>query len=184
MKVLGLCGYAGSGKDHVFRWLNDNTTMRVTRLALADQVRYEVADLFGLDAHAEVLWKKPYPEGLRWILQHYGTEYRRAADPDYWVKKAHQALLDLYLEDEPGTHLVVITDVRFGNEADLVRYWGGLTALVDAPDMVRRERLGGQLPPKHASEVVDFDYDITIDNGTRGREPIFPADFWGWLGEE
>lgn len=63
------------------------------------------------------------PRSPRQIMQWWGTEYRRAATPGYWVSKAaqhirwrHQAMRD---------RLIVITDVRFQDEANLVRALGG-----------------------------------------------------------
>lgn len=54
----------------------------------------------------------------RQILQWWG-DYRRAQDPDYFVTAARFNLLD----GPPGP--AVITDVRFPNEAAMVRQLGG-----------------------------------------------------------
>ena len=63
------------------------------------------------------------PRSPRQIMQWWGTEYRRALHPGYWVSKAaqhirwrHQTLRD---------RLIVITDVRFEDEANLVRALAG-----------------------------------------------------------
>lgn len=50
----------------------------------------------------------------RWVLRMWGTEYRRAQRPDYWVDRTEERLYGLL-----GTK-IVLTDVRFENEADLV----------------------------------------------------------------
>lgn len=51
------------------------------------------------------------------LLQNIGMA-RRAEDPDYWVKRAFQSV-------PTGTHIVVITDVRFKNEAEAIKAKGG-----------------------------------------------------------
>lgn len=65
--------------------------------------------------------EEPKPRSL---LQWWGTEYRRAKDPDYWVKRLRETLLD----HRPD--VVLITDVRFPNEIDAVKKWSGYTVKV------------------------------------------------------
>jgi hypothetical protein len=59
------------------------------------------------------------PISPRQILQWWGTEYRRAQDPDYWIAQAEQWLVRVheitrYPEHRP--QLFVNTSVRFPNE--------------------------------------------------------------------
>lgn len=63
------------------------------------------------------------PRSPRQIMQWWGTEYRRNAQPGYWVSKAAQHIR--WLHQALRTRLVVITDVRFEDEAHLVRSLGG-----------------------------------------------------------
>ena len=63
------------------------------------------------------------PSSPRQIMQWWGTEYRRAATPGYWVSKAARHIH--WLHKALGARLVVITDVRFEDEANLVRNLGG-----------------------------------------------------------
>lgn len=53
------------------------------------------------------------------LLQWWGTEYRRAQDPNYWVKKFVSQVKDF-----PG--VVIAQDVRFTNEAQTIKELGGL----------------------------------------------------------
>lgn len=73
---------------------------------------------------------------LRTLLQWWGTDYRRWQDPDYWVKS-----LRCWLHNHVEAS-VVVDDVRFPNEADLIHEMGGL--------LVRLEPFEGWEPGPHA----------------------------------
>jgi hypothetical protein len=92
----------------------------------------------------------------RQILQWWG-DYRRAQDPDYFVKRARQELVDWDWATPDGTY--VLTDCRFPNEAAMVRQLGGHIWQV-----VR----SGHEPPRtgHASETTgdEFAPDVVILN--------------------
>jgi hypothetical protein len=65
------------------------------------------------------------PLSPRQILQYWGTEYRRAADPDYWVKKARDWVCDyrsLFPYAELRPQLFVNTSVRFENEREMISH--------------------------------------------------------------
>jgi hypothetical protein len=77
----------------------------------------------------------------RALLQWWGTEFRRAKDPDYWVKKTMQQIA----EDAPDVAL--ICDLRFPNEAEGIRAAGGY--------IVRVRRMGYVSDvPQHVSETA------------------------------
>lgn len=78
---------------------------------------------------------------VRRILQWWGTEYRRAQDPDYWTK-AWERKIQQY--DLAQTH-IVIDDVRFMNELQIIKEQGGLIVKIDRPGFAA----GGD----HASET-------------------------------
>lgn len=83
---------------------------------------------------------------VRRILQWWGTEYRRAEDPDYWTK-AWAALVESF--DLDNIH-ILIDDVRFMNELDTVRNEGGV--------IIKIERPGFNGAGNHASETSLDDY--------------------------
>lgn len=105
----------------------------IRRYAFADELKVEVFDF----AQAIALHEKIIPDGfhepfehriyskeekvafinrnkksseLRGVLQWWGTEFRRAQDPDYWVKKTVTRI------NEEKPQVAVITDMRFPNE--------------------------------------------------------------------
>ncbi|MHB8367180.1 MAG: deoxynucleotide monophosphate kinase family protein [Acidithiobacillus sp.] len=67
------------------------------------------------------------PYSPRQILQWWGTDYRRAQRETYWIDKVRDRLLSDLGQDW------VVTDVRFQNEANLVRELGGQLGLVIRP---------------------------------------------------
>jgi hypothetical protein len=59
----------------------------------------------------------------RWVLQHWGTEYRRQDDPEYWLKAASlwvKAWLEVTKDDGQFHAGLVNTSVRFPNEQEWI----------------------------------------------------------------
>lgn len=158
MRVIGVAGYARAGKDEVGKALA-RRGYAVTRFA--DELKKEVVARFPRtlraaaiaegypDADLDALVREIKPPITRAILQEYGTEVRRADDPDYWVKKWRALVLAL------GSPACAV-DVRFPNEADAVRSVGGWVVRVVRPGV-------GPLND-HPSERQDFPVDALIDN--------------------
>jgi hypothetical protein len=124
MQIVGVCGDKQHGKDTVARFLIELANeygVRATRRAMADPLKEEIAECFaprmGVTKHELLRQMNTTEEKERWrlIMQWWGTEYRRAEDPDYWVKQ-----LDRWMQQhKKGYGLVVVPDIRFLNE---VRY--------------------------------------------------------------
>lgn len=65
----------------------------------------------------------------RWVLQRWGTDYRRAQDQDYWIKRTAlwvRAWLDVTKDDGVQHGGLVNTSVRFPNERDFIDQLGGM----------------------------------------------------------
>ena len=97
------------------------------------------------------------PRSPRQIMQWWGTEYRRAGAPNYWVRAAQKRVTDMHRWGH--AHRFVMTDVRFQNEADLVREYGGQIWQIVRPDLAPIEG-------DHPSEVTgdEFRPDTVINN--------------------
>jgi hypothetical protein len=124
--IIGLSGYAQSGKDSTAELLCLN--YGYTRLAFADPMRQALMIINPkLDSITHVSdfvedygWDvaKRNPE-IRRLLQVLGTDFgRKMLGDDVWIKIA---LSNIKTEDK-----VVISDVRFPNEADAIRNLGGI----------------------------------------------------------
>ena len=59
----------------------------------------------------------------RWLLQKIGTEiFRKQIDPEFWVKQAG-GIIESSIE---GGENLIIDDVRFPNEAEIIKKFDGL----------------------------------------------------------
>ena len=168
LQLIGLSGYARSGKDTVADFLAKMHAF--DKMAFADPMReallrlnpnidcdgYRVTLKQGVDA---VGWEglKPLSTELRPLLQRFGTEVcRYMFGEDIWVTTAMARI-------KPGQR-VVFADVRFPNEADAIREAGG--------QVWRIERPGIDPVNAHHSEraLDDYEFDLTIWNNSTLNE--------------
>lgn len=153
MIVVGFSGKLNAGKDTAADAICEMRT--VQRLAFAKPLKDTVMKMFDLSKEQVFTDKKDVID-LRWnktprqLLQWFGTDVIRNYDPDHWVKLMRMRLETLR---DSGTQIVVVTDVRFDNEADLLREFGAT--------IVRINRIGLTNVSSHSSEdglsVVDVE---------------------------
>lgn len=160
--IIGLTGYAGSGKDTIRGVLENHYDY--DGLAFADPIRDMLAALLnsmglGTEWMTERELKEEPVSGLglsyRQMAQALGTEWGRALKESLWLDIA-KAKIAMYREyDSPG---VVISDVRFPNEAAWVKEQGGVIWKILRP--------GVEPVRAHASEdlIASLPYDYVIDN--------------------
>ena len=161
--IIGLTGYAQSGKDSVANILVNN--YGYTRVAFADPIRellyqmnpavkdggYRVQST--VDAYGWDVAKTAFPE-VRNMLQNLGVGARKTFGDMFWVQ---QALRQVSPEGN-----FVITDVRYPNEAKAIRSY-------EDSQIWRIKRSGVDPVNAHASETamdgerVD---QIFVNNGT------------------
>ena len=97
----------------------------------------------------------------RSFLQWYGSEFRRACNPDYWVNKVAKRIA----EEKP--EIAILTDMRFPNEMAFVQKYGEAIR-VDRTNLPALQGVSGT----HISElalatVPDENWDAIIkNNGT------------------
>lgn len=128
-RLVALCGRAGSGKDSTAKLLTQRHGYR--RVAFADALRRAVAAITGwhVDALESPTFKDTYDARFnctpRQFMQRLGTEVGRNIDPEIWLKAWAATVQPI-----PDTVGVVVTDVRFHNEARLIHQRGGLLVCV------------------------------------------------------
>lgn len=159
--VLGICGHAGAGKDMAADYLVKH--FGFVRMALADPIKEIAFNYFGVDY--EILRRSDKPEKVRWLLQQLGTEIGRTYDPEIWTKT-----LCNRITASPEKR-IVITDVRFPNEAEtLVTGLGADLILIRRPNNPNT----GAAMMQHASETsiekIPFDLFRTAFLNLEGRQ--------------
>ena len=96
------------------------------------------------------------------LLQWWGTEYRRAQDPEYWTKQWKAAV-------NPKADIVFSTDMRFINEAQAVKELGGYTIQVNRLNVDGTKFVDTSRDPLHPSETqldgYNYDYRIIVKTG-------------------
>ena len=129
--LIGITGRARSGKDTVANFIV--AAVGGYQYSFADPIRAMLAPL-GVDM-SDPYWQARKEEPIpalgvspRRMMQTLGTEWgRQLINPDLWLIMAHQRLL----QSGPG---MVISDVRFDNEAAWIRKHGGRIIHVVRPD--------------------------------------------------
>jgi len=162
--ILGLSGAKGSGKDTVAAYLVKEHGFE--RKAFADPMKKSVAALFDIpfsevdklkndELNIVRLWTAfgaCHDMTFRTFLQRYGTEsHRDVFGESFW--------LDYTLPVQgfyPGREIVV-SDVRFKNEADRIRTLGGYVITIHRESVVSDEN-------PHRSEQIEFVADFEVQN--------------------
>lgn len=150
--IIGLLGKKQSGKDTAASAFMAIYGARVSidRLAFATALKAEVAAHLNISVAQLEIDKLKHRKLLQW----WGTEHRRQTYGDtYWVSRVEAAL------DASTTQVTVITDVRFPNEAEMIKRRGGRLLRVCRPLVDKADQ--------HASEKVMDGYrcNTAFNNG-------------------
>jgi hypothetical protein len=141
MKIIGISGMARSGKDTLAKMLIEQAGGGVV-LSFASPIREFIAGLLGIPLSQLTdgpTKERPIKElggkSPRYLMQTLGTEWgREMVDPDLWVKIA-QWKIDALRRGSCVPKLVVFSDVRFDNEASMLRSQGGRIVLLNRPSL-------------------------------------------------
>ena len=177
--IIGICGLIGSGKDTIADYLV--TEHNFVKISFADKLKDAVSEMFDwnrelLDGktdesrawreQTDAFWSKELGKEItpRYVLQVFGTECMRGGFYDgIWVSLAKKKILD-----NPNINWV-ISDVRFENEAKMIKEIGGQVWWVkrgQLPMWFRMYQDIGQTPKDiHPSEWawanVNFDTELS-----------------------
>lgn len=179
--IIGLSGYAGSGKDTVGQILC--TRYGFTRVSFADKLKEKTAQAFNIpvayfhDRSLKDAALLDFPivsndsiiqavlEGLEKdhsvftprLLAIFYANCMRAIDKDYWVK---QAVADLDMSKN-----IVITDVRYENEAIFLKKLHGTLVKIDRFDTPQLHHIS-------ETQLQNFKFDYTINNRGSHRDLV------------
>lgn len=160
IQLIGLAGKAGAGKDTAANHLWSEHDF--TAYAFADPIRAGLQAMLGLsdqelsDRSYKETVLEPFGVSPRRMMQTLGTEWgRQCIHPDLWLLVASLNVDELIAR---GRNRIVITDIRFDNEADWIRARGGTVLHIRRP--------GAEPVAAHASEagISIKDKDAIINN--------------------
>ncbi len=154
--LIGIAGGKGEGKDTVAQIIVDRFPFVSVRMAFADALKLECANLLRLTINEINESKQVFRPFLQW----YGTEYRRQYNggENYWIKKMAEKV------SRYDGQIIAIPDVRFPNEYEFIKSNGGVMLKITRD--IFRDHLS-----THASEtslpstVFNFDFTL-VNNGT------------------
>jgi len=164
-KLIGLYSSAAqSGKSTAAKHLEDAygftvvpfaKTLKEMAVPMLEALGYTEAEAIHLLTHDKE-YVLPLGVSVRHLLRTLGTEWgRQCIHPDVWLHCWEQRV--------QGINRVVVDDVRFINEAELVKRLGGM--------LVRIERLGAYTEHQHSSEG-GLDYFDGFDCVIRNDEDV------------
>lgn len=170
VRLLGVSGYARSGKDtisdclvasHGYTKVSFASPMKIAMEKLNPTIRIpstgqtlELKDAVDYYGWEELKTLSP---DVRPLLQRFGTEVgREMFGENFWVEQA--------LDSIPDGAKAVFADVRFPNEADAIRNLNGKVWRVIRP--------GTEAANSHPSETAldDYDFDMYISNSATINE--------------
>lgn len=143
--IVAFYGYKTSGKDTAAESLVTRLYMTmqnplILRRNFADPVKSICRTLFGLTSEEmndqalkeKVLDRWPY-QSPRHIMQHFATDYARKFYPDIWVQHWERGLAAC------NADFIILTDLRFPNEYDILKKRGAVIVEVDRPGIVKND---------------------------------------------
>ena len=153
MQLIGLNGFKGSGKDTAYEQIKLSLDHRqvVKRVAFADKLKImamlslgyegsdeEMIDRANLLKENGVVESRYFPGDLiqshylsgRKYLQHFGNHARTVFGDTFWIdqilpKPIRQEVFGELYTRYPGVDYLIVTDVRYPNEAGRIRDLGG-----------------------------------------------------------
>lgn len=179
-RLIGFNGGMGVGKSTAIASL-ESVLGHEPALEKFAHTLYLFQELLYREIEAAGVYKRP-PDFIkdRKLLQWLGTEWGRGLDQDLWVK-IWKARVQRRLDDG---QFVVCDDVRFDNEASLIKSMGGKVIKITRPDALAHAQ-GGVGIQNHASEAgVNPDYldGAVVNDGSLEQYKQRLADLYGLLG--
>ena len=169
--VVGLTGPIGSGKDTLALGLVER--MGAKRVKFADPL-YAMANALDSAIHPDMphsakdapLWDRAGLPTRRKVMETLGTEWGRALHTTLWLDAAKASI------EAAAEELVVVSDVRFENEAEYIRSVGVLVHLYPNWDCPRTGHASDTRLAKHPRDVILPLSNGQVADGLKGLEQI------------
>lgn len=159
--IIGLTGFARTGKDTAAYYMEGRYGF--ARHAFAYSLKRACREIFGLteeqvNGELKEVLDEYWNRSPRNILQQVGTDcLRERFGGDIWIKSLHKRI-----EATPIQTKVIVTDVRFDNEADYIHSQGGEVWRVVRDDAAPVEQHKSEIPV--SDHLVDR---IILNNGSK-----------------
>lgn len=156
-QLIGFAGEARSGKDTAANHLNDNHGFSL--YAFAQPIKKACRTVFGWgEEHVNGSLKEVidplFNISPREAMQTMGTQWgREMINQDIWLKRAEYEMMT--------NNALAVTDVRFDNEANLIRSRGGIVIKITRQN--KDKVLNHKSEAGISSELVDYEIE---NNGT------------------
>lgn len=170
--LIGLAGPAGGGKDTAYKTIDRLLAFRqgAVRVAFADPIKAGILAIYD-GWTREMLENRELKEKVDPV---YGVSPRRAAQllgTEYGREMINENLWALIAQNKIDRHIgdgrvVVVTDVRFENEAKQIKLQGGTIVRVN-PDVI-------QAVSNHKSEtpIPDIYVDYEVENSFKAPDGL------------
>lgn len=159
-RLIGLTGRMGSGKDAAANYLRDHHNY--TKYAFADALKELCTISTGRPREdfgwTGTDWSGPKADGAREILQNTGHGARVAILPGIWSLTLRHKI------EQNAPQWVVVSDVRYPNEARLIAELGGVLVKIERPG-IDRSGTEHQHPTETAIDAMAADYVIVNNSG-------------------
>lgn len=165
MMLIGIAGAARAGKDTLataIKYVLPNTKSMSFAWAVKEEADKRCLYEHGISAFTENPEEKKVIRDILIAVGHGG----RQTDPNVWVNKLSNKI-DATL---PTSH-VVITDVRYKNESEMIRSKGGIVIFL--------HRNAQENIPTEQDSLPLVTWDIMIDLGNTNVIPILKTLFKG-----
>lgn len=167
MKIIGLTGNAGVGKDTVADYLVSN--YGYVKYSFARPLK-DMLKAIGVDCDNRDTKEIPHPVfgvSPRVMAQTLGTEWmRKCVNKEGWILLAENFIrttMELNnLEEVPTVKGIVFPDVRFANEAELIRAHGTLIHITRKVEAVAEHESEKGIPFKDCDRWLMNDRTIEI----------------------
>ena len=143
-RLILVHGKARSGKGEVAKRLCEK--YGYVEVGFADYLKELAVEVFGWSA--EEIWTNRTPESRK-FMQLLG-EIGRMVDPDFWIKKLEERLKGKYKDKN-----IVISDLRYENEAVWGRHNNGQLWIIKRPDaekMIEKAKMNAE---KERQKIIE-----------------------------
>ena len=172
-KIIGIAGKANAGKTTAAEFIANKYDFR--RVAIMDPLKKGLAEFTGLPLqmfYDQDIKEIDIPEynnkSLRYMMQFVGTEcFRNNFGSDFWVNRM---LLEIESLNKEGVGNIVIDDIRFQEEAEMVKELCGDVIFISRPDE-------NSIRSSHRSEALAVGYDHHVDNDGDLEKLFSDVDF-------